>query len=162
MFAVRITPAIKHRTLDLKLTTQRRHTLPVQYPARYCNPIFHPENSGTCHPNLRSMQLSLFSSVSSLGSTPVCHAFLCHAFSNARRTDDVIGYRTYGKTNERQEDRCKYIVPARTSHFASAEHNVREQELERDPWNVEDRGRHARLHLLDNDILKAYALKFAW
>src|ERR1700722_8641170 len=72
MFAVRITPAIKHRTLDLKLTTQRRHTLPVQYPARYCNPIFHPENSGTCHPNLRSMQLSLFSSVSSLGSTPNC------------------------------------------------------------------------------------------
>src|ERR1700722_18497421 len=80
MFAVRITPAIKHRTLDLKLTTQRRHTLPVQYPARYCNPIFHPENSGTCHPNLRSMQLSLFSSVSSLGSAPVCPAFVCPAF----------------------------------------------------------------------------------
>ena len=83
-----------------------------------------------------------------------------HTFSNARGTDDVIGDRAYGKTNERQEDRCEYIVPARTSHFASAGHNGREQELERDPWDVEDRGHHARLHLLDNDIPKTYALKF--
>jgi hypothetical protein len=62
MFAVGITPAIKHSALDLKFITQRGHTLPVQYPSRYRNPKFHPENSGTCHPNLRSLQcVSIFS-----------------------------------------------------------------------------------------------------
>jgi hypothetical protein len=30
----------------------------------------HFENTGCCHPNLRSLQLSLFLSVSNLGSTP--------------------------------------------------------------------------------------------
>src|ERR1700722_17062885 len=64
---------------------------------------------------------------------PSVTPFRGNAFSNARRTDDVIGYRTYGKTNERQEDRCEYIVPARTSHLASAEHNGRAQDLEHDP-----------------------------
>jgi hypothetical protein len=36
---------------------------------RYRNSELHFENTG-CHPNLRSLQLSLFLSVSNLGSTP--------------------------------------------------------------------------------------------
>jgi hypothetical protein len=70
LFAVGITPAIKHAALDLELVAQRRHSLPVQDPSRHCNPKFHPENSGSCHSNLRSLQFVPIFSVSSLGSTP--------------------------------------------------------------------------------------------
>jgi len=33
----------------------------IENPPRYCNPKFNLENSGTCHPNLRSLQcVSIF------------------------------------------------------------------------------------------------------
>ena len=49
--------------------------------------------------------------------------------SGARGTNDVVGDRTEGRTDEGQQDRREDIIPASTSHFTIAEENVFEQKF---------------------------------